>query len=46
MTDREMDEVIRLMESGESYETAHAGVKSGDALALLDELHARAASSE
>ncbi len=46
MTDREWDEVIRLMEIGISLEDAEADVRSGDAMALIDELHARAAAAE
>ena len=40
MTDGEMDEVIRLMESGMSHADAMADVR-GDAMALINELLGR-----
>ncbi len=38
MTDAQLDEIIRQMETGISYADARADVRTGDAMALLDDL--------
>lgn len=39
MTDAQLDEIIRQMETGVSYADARADVRAGDAMALIDELN-------